>query len=165
MHSPRELRIQLESHEKMLNDLQEEISVMEEGVSHIDIDLSNTVAEFVESTGRQSYEFYKWRRKAKWARHHKIKAITVAQERVRAYEEKVRQTQLLLHAVESGYRGQDPHQLLSATYHLLMEVLSRSDYTVDAHQMGLIAAIRLSLGIDKEDGQAPQPARPIPQAP
>jgi hypothetical protein len=119
---------------------------IEDGIRHIDIDLSNTIAEYVETSGKQPHEYYRWRRKAKWARYHKVNALH--KKRAESKELQWQRTQLALRllALESGYRGQDTGELLRASYHLLMEVLTMSDLTLDSSQLGLIAAVRENIG-------------------
>ena len=120
----------------------EDESAIEEGVQHIDIDLSNTVAEFVETTGKQPSAYYRWRRSAKWARYRKMQALERKRQDVRALEYLRTQLSMRLYAVESGYRGADPEELLRAAYHLLMDVLARADAPLTSDQFGLVAAIR-----------------------
>jgi hypothetical protein len=113
-----------------------------DGLRKIDIDLSNTLSEFVETTGKDAREFYPWRKRAKWARYHKQRAIEKKKEERAQAHAMLTDTQMLLYAQESGYRGESNEMLLRAAYHLLMEILAHSQYRLDSHQLGLVAAMR-----------------------
>lgn len=113
-----------------------------EAVERIDLDLSNTLEEYVDTTGRPANSYYSWRHGAKSARFHKMREVRVATEKGARAKTRLTNAQMLLHATESGYRGSDPEALLRALYHLLMEVLEGADVTLDSQQIGLIAAVR-----------------------
>lgn len=143
MDTPLErLRHAVRQIEAEVNMLVEDEMALTESVRHIDIDLSNSLAEYVATTGRPAAGFYKWRKGAKWARYHKVRSLERKQDEVRGAKQRLADAQMLLYAHESGYRGQDEVELLRALYHLVMEVLQYSQYRVDEHQLGLIAAVR-----------------------
>ncbi|MBA2671991.1 MAG: hypothetical protein H0U67_16605 [Gemmatimonadetes bacterium] len=146
MTTPSTLRSRLDALEQRAKELATEGRQIEEGIQQIDIDLSNTLAEFVEDTGRQPYEFYKWRRKAKWARAHKINNLQRLNDRARALDGEQTETAMLLYALESGYRGQNPEQLLTAAYYLVMDVIGECGYQPDENQLGLVFAIKERVG-------------------
>lgn len=136
------LRGMVENLSGKLAEIDSDEEALVDGLRKIDIDLSNTLSEFVETTGKDAREFYPWRKRAKWARYHKQRAIEKKKEERTQVHGMLTDTQMLLYAQESGYRGESNEMLLRAAYHLLMEILSHSQYRLDEHQLGLIAAIR-----------------------
>lgn len=136
------LRTMVESLSNKLAEIDSDEEALLDGLRKIDIDLSNTLSEFVETTGKDAREFYPWRKRAKWARYHKQRAIEKKREERVQVHGMLTDAQMMLYAQESGYRGENDNGLLRAAYHLLMEILSHSQYRVDGHQLGLIAAIR-----------------------
>lgn len=124
------------------NSLSDQEARLTEDIRHIDIDLSNTIDEFVATTGRAASEFYSWRRKAKWARAHKLKAIGEVQAEMVATKQALTNAKLALYAEESGYRGSDPELLLRALYHFTMDILDSTGHAPDQHALGLIATVR-----------------------
>lgn len=140
--TPQEIRTRIARLDHSLAVLAEDCDAIEDGVRHIDVDLSNTCAEFVASTKRQPHDYYSWRRKAKWAKMHKLKALERKRREAKALEQERTQLSLHLYAVESGYRGQNPTELLRASYYLLMEVVEQASPRLDSSQVGLIAAVK-----------------------
>lgn len=136
------LRALTEALSAKLTEINEDEDVLVDSLRKIDIDLSNTLSEFVETTGRDARDFYPWRKKAKWARYHKQRSIEKKQEERARVQSQLTDAQMLLYAQESGYRGENNEMLLRAAYHLLMEILAYSQYRLDEHQLGLIAAVR-----------------------
>lgn len=149
-----ELRAEIERTEEQIGKLSESIDMTQEGIDHIDIDLSNTVAEYVAETGKQPHDYYRWRTRAKWARHHKATAIRQDTAKVRALESHKTNLYLQLHAVQSGYRGQHPKLLAIAAYYLLMEVMTTCEYRPDASQMGLIAELKIMAESIRQEEEA-----------
>lgn len=148
MNKTQELRTQIEILKSQEAALIEDVEALEESVRHIDIDLSNTVAEYVSSTGKQPHEFYRWRRKAKWARYHKEGATQKRRNELRQAQMKLQQAYMMLYAVESGYQGQDTMDLLRAAYHLIMDIAPRADgYEWDESTLGLLQAIKAKADI------------------
>lgn len=144
------LRSMVTALENKLAEVVSDEEALVDGLRKIDIDLSNTLSEFVETTKRDAKEFYPWRKKAKWARYHKQRGIEKKQEERARVQASLTDAQMLLYAQESGYRGEDDRMLLRSVYHLLMEILSHSQYVLDKHQLGLVAAIR-----DRSDHTTP----------
>jgi hypothetical protein len=136
------LRSMVDGLSKKLVEIDGDEEALVDGLRKIDIDLSNTLSEFVATTGKEAREFYPWRKRAKWARYHKQRAIEKKKEERLQVHSMLTDTQMLLYAQESGYRGESNEMLLRAAYHLLMEILSHSQYRMDPHQLGLVAAIR-----------------------
>ncbi len=142
MNRVHELQVEIGKVESQIADLSTSIDMTQESIDHIDTDLSNTVAEYVAETGKQAHEYYRWRTRAKWARHHKMSAIKQDTAKIRSLESHRTNLYLQLHALQSGYRGQDPMMLAVAAYYLLMEVMVMTNYQPDESQMGLIAQLK-----------------------
>jgi len=142
-HVPiQQVRIQVQYYDDRLHTLTEDMEALVDGMRHIDIDLSNTLDEFVATTGRAAEDFYRWRRKAKWARYYKERGLEAKKDEVFAVKQSLTNAQMQVLALEAGYVGEDAHLLLRAMYHLVMDVLGRSRVPLDPHQVGLIAAVR-----------------------
>lgn len=133
---------QIEVLTQRANSLTDAEARLTEDIRHIDIDLSNTIDEFVATTGRSPSDFYHWRRKAKWARAHKLKAIGETKEKLIQTKQALTNAHLALYAEESGYRGSDPELLLRALYHFTMDILDSTGHSPDKHALGLIATVR-----------------------
>lgn len=128
--------------EQRLANLTDDESGLVDSVRHINIDLSNTLDEFVATTGRPAADFYTWRRKAKWAHYYKERELESKREEILIAKQKLTNAQMEKLAIEAGYRGDDPESLLRAMYHLMMEVIGRASMTLDPHQIGLLAEVR-----------------------
>lgn len=137
------IRALIQEHERRLVDLQGDEEMLHDALRQIRMDLSNTMDEFVATTGRPASEFYRWRRKAKWAEHHKSKEIDRKRTAMMTTKQHLSNAYMMLYAEESRYVGEDEGRLLNALYHLMMEVLRGTQYRLDDHQLGLIAAVRL----------------------
>ena len=145
------LHRQIEQLSERATALSDEHARAADNIHHIDIDLSNTIDEFVATTGRPASEFYGWRRKAKWARAHKLRLMGETQEKLIATKRALTNAQLALYAEESGYRGSDPELLLRALYHFVMDVMDSTGHQPDEQALGLIATVR-----EKTERIAPQ---------
>jgi hypothetical protein len=136
------LRRFIERLEQELSSATEDEVALMESLQKIDLDLSNTQSEFVHTTGRDPSLFYGWRKRAKWAQYHKRRAVAKKREEILAMKRRMTDAQMLLYATESRYIGEDAESLLTASYHLMMEILQNTTYVLDEHQLGLVAAIR-----------------------
>lgn len=141
-HSVDHLHRIISALEAEVNSSEAGVEACREAVERIDLDLSNTLDEFIASTGRPAEDYYSWRRKAKSARFHKLKEQRALREKASRAKTRLTNAQMLLHATESGYRGSDPEGLLRALYHLVMDVLERTAVSLDKQQIGLLAAVR-----------------------
>lgn len=140
------LRLDLDHIDSRLSDLAEVEAGLLDSLKHIGIDMDNTLAEFIGTTGRDPSEYHPWRRKAKLARYHKDKALSrVRSERMELMAARTR-VQMLLLASESGYRGEDSLGLLKATFLLLMSVLDQTKFVIEPEDAGLISAVQLHCG-------------------
>lgn len=137
-----QIHAEIEFFEKRLATLAEDEAGLVDSLRHIDIDLSNTLDEFVDTTGRPAADFYTWRRKAKWARFYKERELESKREEMLLAKQKLTNAQMEKLAIEAGYRGDDPESLLRAMYHLMMDVVGRAKVTLDPHQIGLLAEVR-----------------------
>lgn len=153
MADVRELREELGVVTADINELLEKREGLRYALEGIDLDLDNSLQEFVATTRRDPGDYYPWRSKAKKARRAKAQQLKKLEHRLS--EAKLRETrlQLLIYSYESDYRGQDPNELLRATYHLLMHVIEEAGLTLDESQMGLLATIRLQSGYGVPKGE------------
>jgi len=137
------LRALIQDHEQHLADLTGDEEMLHDALRQIRMDLANTMDEFVATTSRPASEFYRWRRKAKWAEHHKLKEIDRKRTAIISTKQHLSNAYMMLYAEESRYAGEDEGRLLNALYHLTMEILRGTQYQLDEHQLGLVAAVRL----------------------
>lgn len=145
------IRLRIQEHEKRISELAEDEEMLYDALRQIRMDLGNTIDEFVATTGRPASEFYRWRRKAKWAEHHKSKEIDRKRAAMIEAKQGLSNAYMMLYAEESRYAGEDEARLLNALYHLTMEILRGTQYRLDEHQLGLVAAVRI-----KAEGSAAQ---------
>lgn len=146
--NPDEIRSELVATEREINRM---LSVREDimdSVQHIDSDLNNTLQEFVATSGREPSEYYPWRRAAKSARLRKLQAVRSIDRQVRKAKEAHTRLQMALLSAESGYSGEDPVGLLRATYHFLMDLLTRVEVELDESERGLLMTVRMQCGYD-----------------
>lgn len=153
MADVRELRKELDVVVAEINELLEKREGLRYALEGIDQDLDNSLQEFVATTRRDPGDYYPWRTRAKKARRAKGQQLKKLDNRLS--EAKLRETrlQLLIYSYESNYRGQDPNELLRATYHLLMHVIEEAALVLDENQMGLIATLRLQSGYGVPKGE------------
>jgi len=143
-----EIRSELRATEREINRMLEMRADIMEAVRHIEADLGNTLQEFVATSGREPGEFYPWRRAAKQARLRKLSTVRSIDRQVTKAKEAHTRLQMALLSAESGYRGEDPQDLLRATYHFLMDLLSRVEADLDDSERGLLMTVRLQCGYD-----------------
>lgn len=143
-----EIRSELKATEREINSMLEVRADIMEAVRHIEADLGNTLQEFVATSGREPSEYYPWRRAAKQARLRKLQAVRGLDKRVVKAKEAHTRLQMALLSAESGYRGEEPQDLLRATYHFLMDLLSRVEVDLDDSERGLLMTVRLQCGYD-----------------
>ena len=136
------LRVTVAALEADLTSATEDEVALVESLRKIDMDLSNTQEEFVYTTGRDTMQYHPWKKRAKWARYHKNRAIEKKGEEVSLLRQRLTDTKMLLIAVESSYLDGGPEEMCRAAYHLLMEVLAATGYQLGAHQIGLVASLR-----------------------
>lgn len=120
----------------------------------IEIDIDNTLPEYVATTGRDPEEYYRWKRRAKLARYHKLKAIDKLHEQIIATRADLSKQRMLLVSEESGYRGENAIGLLGALYHLTMQTLEHTGHKLDPNEIGLLMLVRARLGY-KLPGEGP----------
>jgi hypothetical protein len=137
-----QLRLVIAELERALAAADEDHVALGESLGKIDMDLANTQEEFVYTTGRDASQYHPWRKKAKWARYHKNRAIEKKAEEVASLSRRLMDAKMLLLAAESSYLDGDIEGMCRAAYHLLMEVLAETGYTLSRHQLGLVAALR-----------------------
>jgi hypothetical protein len=137
-----QLRLAIIELERDLASAHEDHVALGESLGKIDMDLANTQEEFVYTTGRDAVQYHPWRKKAKWARYHKNRAIEKKAEEVELLTQRLTDAKMLLLAAESSYLDGDAEGMCRAAYHLLMEILSDTGYTLSRHQLGLVAALR-----------------------
>jgi hypothetical protein len=154
MADVRELRRELDRVVADINELLQRREGLRHAVESIDLDLDNSLQEFVATTGRDPGDYYPWRSRAKKARRAKGHALKQTEQRLMQAKVEESRLQLLIYSYESNYRGSDPNELLRAAYHLLMHVIDQAEVTLDESQMGLVATLRLQAGYDAPKGEA-----------
>lgn len=132
----------------VLEDLHDRRDDIRDSIDKVNLDLSNSLNEFVATTGRPPDDYYPWRKRAKYAVLHKQRALRGVNEEIAKAKMDVRRLQMLLLSYESNYRGADPLELLRATYHLLLGIVEETGVSLDASQVGLISTVRLQCGYD-----------------
>lgn len=146
MTSSERVRAQIADLEKRATEVAVDEELLRDALRQIEMDLDNTLDEYVSTTGRPAASYHKWRRSAKWAKYHKVKELDRKAAEVRALHTELMNTRMMLYAEESRYRGADDAQLLRAMYHLTMEILDHTTFKLDEHQLGLVAAVRMKEG-------------------
>ena len=136
------LRVTVAALEADLTSATEDEVALVESLRKIDMDLSNTQEEFAYTTGRDPSQYHPWKKKAKWARYHKNRAVEKKREEITDLNRRLMDAKMLVLAVESRYLEGDPISLIRASYHLLMDVLTATEYQPSQHQLGLLAALR-----------------------
>lgn len=139
-------REMLKQTQRKLDDSNERIDALEETCLHIEADLSSTLPEYVETTGEQPHMYYGWRRRAKTALFHKQQALRQEKNHQWALRTQVARLEMIVKAMESGYRGEDEVQLLRAMLHLVNDIVTSTSYDVDEEQQGLLAVVSHRLG-------------------
>lgn len=127
---------------RSLKTLRNDAEIESDAISHIDIDMANNPEEFAITSGRSEEEYAKWRNKARWARHYKVKNLAQIQEDIIALEEELADLHMRQYAFEAGYSGSDPTDLLLALNHMMMDVLALTQYQPTQQQTGLLAAVQ-----------------------
>lgn len=135
------VRRRIEDINRTLKGLRHDAEIASDAISHIDIDLSNTADEFAITTGRPESEYPLWRKRARWARHNRVKELATLQENIVALEEELAAVYMQLYAEEAGYSGHEERELLVAMNHMMMEVLGVTGYQPSKQQVGLLAAV------------------------
>jgi len=148
---------------KLLHDSKERIIGMEEVCHKIEVDLDSTMPEFVETTGKQPYAYYGWRRRAKLALFYKRHETEREQRHCNDLKVEDHQLEMIIKAFESGYRGEDEYQLLRAMLHLANDIITEVNYVVDDEQDGLLSCVSHRLGnLDSVKPVAKEVRRPSP---
>lgn len=127
---------------RSLKALRTDAELESDAISHIDIDMANNAEEFAVTSGRPAEDYATWRNKARWARHYKVKNLAKFQEDIIALEEELADLHMRQYAAEAGYLGAEPTDLLCAMKHMMMDVLSLTQYQPTQQQTGLLAAVQ-----------------------
>jgi hypothetical protein len=138
-------RALLEEAQRRLADSEERADALIETCQHIEADLNSTMPEFVETTGKQPYAYYGWRRSAKAALLYKEREIEAERKRHGDLEADAQRIATLVKVAESSYRGEDTSQLLRAMLHMTNDIIAATNYAPSEEQDGLIACVTYQL--------------------